>query len=99
MIALTPATRVLLQLSYSLVEVALISLMFTFEQKSIPHQQTQIWAFRSQCQRRCVLISLALQIEATSVLVQQLHHLTNKLIKMPYMRALRVLGMILATRC
>ena len=29
------------------------------------------------------LILLALQIEATSVLVQELQHLTNKLIKMP----------------
>ncbi len=97
--ALTPATHFLLELSHSLVQITLFSLVLTFEQKSIPHKQTQIWALCIQCQRRFALIPFALHSEATSVVVQELQHLTNKLIEMPYKPALLVCCMNLVTKC
>lgn len=49
MVALAPAAHFLLELSYSLVKLALLKLIFAFEQKSIPHEYAQIWTLFGQC--------------------------------------------------
>ena len=41
--ALAPAAHLLLKLSYSRVELALLSLIFAFEEKSALQQYPQIW--------------------------------------------------------
>ena len=46
MVALAPAAHLLLELSHSLVNLAFLSFIFAFEQKSAPHKYTQIWALR-----------------------------------------------------
>ena len=50
MVALAPAAHRLLELSYSLVNLALLRFIFAFEQKSAPHKYTQIWTLRIQRQ-------------------------------------------------
>ena len=50
MVASTPSTHLLLELSYSLVKLAFFILVFPFEEKSIPHEHTEIWTLRNQCQ-------------------------------------------------